>query len=118
MSVNAQNWYWTAVDGRVYSSAQNQLIAPSDIGYQQFLQSTGGVPNAVANRCRWQSEHSRAASLTTIQCHAAVLTKRNFIIMKDNSIPIRDLQKADFTVGDLRALVTVLEYAVAHLAAE
>jgi hypothetical protein len=34
---------------------------------------------------------------------------------KDNSIDITDLQNADLKVGDLRAIVTVLECATSHL---
>ena len=29
--------YWTATDGRIYSSARNALINASDVSYQQFL---------------------------------------------------------------------------------
>jgi hypothetical protein len=35
--------------------------------------------------------------------------------IRDNQIDIRDLQKADITVGDLKALITILECATAHL---
>jgi hypothetical protein len=34
---------------------------------------------------------------------------------QDNTIDISDLQKADITVGDLKALVTLLECTTAHL---
>jgi hypothetical protein len=34
---------------------------------------------------------------------------------KDNSIDITDLQNADLKVGDLKAIVTILECATAHL---
>jgi hypothetical protein len=33
----------------------------------------------------------------------------------DNQIDIRDLQNVTLSVGDLRALITVLEYATSHL---
>jgi hypothetical protein len=34
---------------------------------------------------------------------------------QNNTIDISNLQKADLTIGDLRALITVLECATAHL---
>jgi hypothetical protein len=34
---------------------------------------------------------------------------------KDNEIDISNLQKADLTIGDLRAIVTLLECATTHL---
>lgn len=40
---NPLNWFWTASDGRVYSSAKNNLIIPWDFAYVSFLNAQGGI---------------------------------------------------------------------------
>jgi hypothetical protein len=40
---------------------------------------------------------------------------KGIIIMKDNTIDIRHLQKADISNGDLQDIITVLECATSHL---
>lgn len=36
-------WYWTATDGRVYSSAKNALVYTYDSGYLTFIATNGGA---------------------------------------------------------------------------
>jgi hypothetical protein len=36
-------WYWTANDGRIYSSAKNALVYVYDSGYQTFISAQGGA---------------------------------------------------------------------------
>lgn len=37
-------WYWTALDGRIYSSAKNALVYSYDAGYQTFITNQGIKP--------------------------------------------------------------------------
>jgi hypothetical protein len=39
---NPLNWYWTALDGRIYSSAKNSLVYPYDAGFLAFVAANGG----------------------------------------------------------------------------
>jgi hypothetical protein len=38
------NWYWTASDGRVYSSFKNALVYTYDTGYVTFTANNGVKP--------------------------------------------------------------------------
>lgn len=38
------SWYWTATDGRVYSSAKNALVYTYDTGYVTFTAINGIKP--------------------------------------------------------------------------
>jgi hypothetical protein len=37
------DWYWTASDGRVYSSKRGQLVYPYDSGYRAFIAKHGAA---------------------------------------------------------------------------
>lgn len=49
-SFNAADWYWTASDGRIYSSKRNLLVYSNDTGYRSFLAAQGG------NSTPWPSD--------------------------------------------------------------
>jgi len=38
------DWYWTAKDGRIYSSARNVLVYTYDSAYVAFVTKVGGAP--------------------------------------------------------------------------
>lgn len=42
ITFNPNDWYWTAKDGRIYSSKRNLLVYSYDTLYLLFVQNNGG----------------------------------------------------------------------------
>jgi hypothetical protein len=42
-SFKPQDWYWLAKDGRIYSSARNQVVSRTDAGYRAFVAQIGAA---------------------------------------------------------------------------